>query len=228
MRGSLASVAFAPTSASGPSSRPCCSRRTAASRTGRGAARRRCPGRQRSSRRHVDARGTPVRQSSASVTSGARSSRGGRRTGSPRSARRPGPPTQAIDRALAGGRVKRAFGARQGARFESGVHVAGASRWRWAGPGHAFPPDVAVVGQRDVGEDAVRVERAIALALVSAGARRDAEEAGLRVDRVEAAVVAEAHPADVVADRLDLPARDRRLEHREVGLAARDGNAAAT
>ena len=61
----------------------------------------------------------------------------------------------------------------------------------------------------------------MAFGLVSlAGAGRDAEEAGLGVDRVEAAVVAELHPGDVVADRLDLPALERRDEHREVGLAA--------
>ena len=53
------------------------------------------------------------------------------------------------------------------------------------------------------------------------GARRDAEEPVLGVDRVEAAVGAELHPRDVVADALGLPARDRRDEHREVRLAAR-------
>ena len=48
----------------------------------------------------------------------------------------------------------------------------------------------------------------MALGLVFvAGARGDAEEAGLGVDGVEAAVVAELHPGDVVADGLDLPAR---------------------
>ena len=87
--------------------------------------------------------------------------------------------------------------------------------------GHAFPPDVAISGQRDVGEHGVagaRVERV--LVGRSRRARRDAEEAGFRIDGIQLAIVAETHPADVVADRLGLPALQRRLEHRKVGLAA--------
>ena len=53
-----------------------------------------------------------------------------------------------------------------------------------------------------------------------AGAGGDAEEAGLGVDGVQPAVVAELHPGDVVADRLDLPTGQRRDEHGHVGLAA--------
>ena len=57
--------------ASGRSSRPCCSRRTAAWRTGRGAARRRCRRRRRSSPSDmIEPRNTPCSQSKASVTSG--------------------------------------------------------------------------------------------------------------------------------------------------------------
>ena len=54
-------------------------------------------------------------------------------------------------------------------------------------------------------------------------ARRDAEVAGLGVDRVEPPVVADAHPRDVVADGPDLPALEAlgRDHHREVRLAAR-------
>ena len=64
----------------------------------------------------------------------------------------------------------------------------------------------------------------IALGLVcSLVPGRDAEEPELGVDRVEPAVGADPHPGDVVAERLDLPARDRRGEHREVGLAAGAG-----
>jgi hypothetical protein len=54
-----------------------------------------------------------------------------------------------------------------------------------------------------------------------ARAGRDAEEAGLGVDRPEAPVLAGAQPRDVVAEGLDAPAGDRRAQHREVGLAAR-------
>ena len=86
--------------------------------------------------------------------------------------------------------------------------------------GHALPPHVAVVGQRRVGEDRVALDgdHRLRVGLI-ARAGRDAEEAGLGVDRVEAPVVAELHPGDVVADGLDRPALERRDEHREVRLA---------
>ena len=58
------------------------------------------------------------------------------------------------------------------------------------------------------------------LLVAIAGAGRHAEQAVFRVDGVEPAVLAEAHPADVVADGLGLPAGDGRLQHGEVGLAA--------
>ena len=87
--------------------------------------------------------------------------------------------------------------------------------------GQPLPPDVAVVGEGHVREDAVGVERPDRVRVgLHARAGRDAEEARLRVDRVEAAVIARAHPADVVADRLDCPAGERRHQHREVRLAA--------
>ena len=87
---------------------------------------------------------------------------------------------------------------------------------------HALPPDVAVVGEGGVGEDRVaRGHRAHGVGVgLPVGAGRDAEEAELRVDGVEAAVVAEAHPGDVVADGLGPPAGHRGLQHGEVGLAA--------
>ncbi len=52
---------------------------------------------------------------------------------------------------------------------------------------HAFPPDVAVVGEGDVGEDRVLRDRRHRVGVglfVRAGG--DAEEAGLGVDRVDA------------------------------------------
>ena len=85
----------------------------------------------------------------------------------------------------------------------------------------ALPPDVAVVGQRHV-----RVERVAGLdglhrvrvgAVVGAGS--DTEETELGVHRVQPTVFTETHPGDVVAQGLGTPARDRRLDHREVGLA---------
>ena len=93
--------------------------------------------------------------------------------------------------------------------------------------GHPLPPDVAVVGLGAVGEDRVALDRLqrVGVGLV-AGAGGDAEEAGLGVDRVEAAVGAELHPGDVVADRLDLPAGQGRDQHRQVGLAAGGGEGA--
>src|SRR3954447_15672583 len=83
---------------------------------------------------------------------------------------------------------------------------------RWS-VGEAFPPHVAVVRQCDVGEDAVGVERVDrVLVRRQSGAGCDTEEASLRVDRVKAAVLTETHPADVVADRFRLPARNRWLQ----------------
>ena len=88
--------------------------------------------------------------------------------------------------------------------------------------GLAFPPHVTVVGQGDVGEDVAacldgahrgRVRRVT-------GARGNAEESELGVDGVELAVLAEAHPRDVVTEGLGLPAGDGRFDHGEVGLAA--------
>ena len=59
--------------------------------------------------------------------------------------------------------VKRAFGC-AALRPQSGVQSWPCQSMRCAGGvfGHAFPPDVAVVGQRDVGEDAVRFSVSIA------------------------------------------------------------------
>ena len=89
--------------------------------------------------------------------------------------------------------------------------------------GHAFPPHVAVVGQRDVGEDDVFLQGGHRVVVgLFVGARRNAEEAGFRVDRVELAVFAGFDPGDVITDCCDLPATEalRRDEHGKVGLAA--------
>ena len=89
---------------------------------------------------------------------------------------------------------------------------------------HLLPIDVAVLGQSDIGEDAILVERLHGVEVACLrGAGRHAEKAGLGIDGVEPPVRAEFHPADVVADGLGLPARDGRVEHGEVGLAAGRG-----
>jgi hypothetical protein len=114
LRAAWRPAALAPISASARSSRPCCSRRTAASRTGRGAARRPRRRPRRSSPSHRRAQEHAVLQSKASVTSGTRW-RGGRRTGSRRSARPSGSShSGAIDGHWPAGVVKRALGARPG------------------------------------------------------------------------------------------------------------------
>ena len=87
--------------------------------------------------------------------------------------------------------------------------------------GHAFPPHVALGRHGDVGEDGVGAAGLHGHRVgVVAGAGSDSEEAVLGVDGAQAAVLAEAHPGDVVADALDLPSGDGGLEHGEVGLAA--------
>ena len=88
---------------------------------------------------------------------------------------------------------------------------------------HAFPPHVAVVGQRDVGEDDVFLQRRHGIEVgLLAGAGGHAEETGFGVDGVEPAVLCRLDPGDVVADGGDLPAVEAlgRNQHREVGLAA--------
>ena len=92
--------------------------------------------------------------------------------------------------------------------------------------GQAFPPRLVVVGDGDVGEDRIVFRRRERVRIRRcAGARRDAEVAGFRIDRPQASVGTRRHPADVVADRPDFPAgfaiAFRRNQHREIGLAAR-------
>ena len=124
-------------------------------------------------------------------------------------------------RALRGRRGEARIGVRGGAarrRRPRAAHPVDGMLGRRA---HLLPPHVAVVGQRDVGIDAVGVQRlhGVEVGLVRR-AGRHAEEAGLGIDGVEPAVLAELHPANVVADGLGLPAGDGRVEHGEVGLAA--------
>lgn len=94
--------------------------------------------------------------------------------------------------------------------------------------GEAFPPDVAIVGEGDVGEDGVFLHGFHGDAVgLPVGAGGDAEEAGLGVDGVEFAVLVGPEPCDVVADDGGFPAFFRvgfwRDEHGEVGLSAGGG-----
>jgi hypothetical protein len=92
--------------------------------------------------------------------------------------------------------------------------------------GHAFPPHIAVVGQRHVREDhiALQAGHAVEVGLV-VGARRNAEIASLRIDRIEATIRTRLDPGDVITDRGHLPAvqASRRDQHGEVGLATSAG-----
>src|SRR5687767_5086718 len=72
---------------------------------------------------------------------------------------------------------------------------------------HAFPPHVAIVGQRDVREDHVLVQAGHAVGIgVGIRARGHAEVTRFRVDGVQLAVGTRLDPGDVVADGGDLPA----------------------
>ena len=97
------------------------------------------------------------------------------------------------------------------------------ARWRgpavFSRPSHQTSPSSvsATLVKTELPLLMVRIALGLVCSLVPG---RDAEEAVLGVDRPQPAVLADPHPGDVVAERLDLPARDGRLEHREVGLAA--------
>ncbi len=92
--------------------------------------------------------------------------------------------------------------------------------------GHPLPPDVPIVGQGAVGEDAVLLHGLHGVGIgVIVGARRHAEVPVLGVDGIELAIVLGLDPGDVVADGGDLPAIEGlgRDQHGEVGLAAGAG-----
>ena len=85
----------------------------------------------------------------------------------------------------------------------------------------AVPPDVTVVSEGGVGEDGVggQHEDGVRVRLhVRPGCHP--EETRLRIDRPQHPIRPDLHPADVVADCLDLPVGHGRDEHGEVRLAA--------
>ena len=91
---------------------------------------------------------------------------------------------------------------------------------------HAFPPDIAVVGQTHIGEDDVFVKARHAIRVgVEIGAGGDTEITGFRVDGAQIAIGTWFDPGDVVTDGRDLPTvkTGRRHQHGEIGLAAGAG-----
>ena len=91
---------------------------------------------------------------------------------------------------------------------------------------HAFPPNIAVVGQRHVGEDDIFVQAGHAVGVgVEIGAGRDAEVTGLGVDGAQLAIGAGFDPGDVVADGGDFPAvkTGGRHQHGKIGFATSAG-----
>lgn len=87
---------------------------------------------------------------------------------------------------------------------------------------HAFPVHASVAGLRHVGEQRVGKHRVHGHRVGGPGrAGRHAKETVLRVNGPQLPVLVEPHPRDVVTDALHLIARQRRLHHGHVGLAAR-------
>ena len=91
---------------------------------------------------------------------------------------------------------------------------------RW-GVGHVLPPHIAIGGQGGVGVDGIAPQGMHRVGVgVKPGSGGHAKESRLGIDGVETTIIAKFHPADVVADGLGLPARDRGNEHGQVGLTA--------
>ena len=87
--------------------------------------------------------------------------------------------------------------------------------------GQALPPDVAVLGERDVCEQGVGPHGFDGNGVgFDSGARRNSEEAGFGVDRAQAAIRVGGNPGNVVAYGRHLPTRQGRAQHGEVGLTA--------
>ena len=93
---------------------------------------------------------------------------------------------------------------------------------------HAFPPNVTVIGQGYVGEDAVLLDgfHRARVGFVG-GAGRNAEVTGFRIDGIQVAIITRLDPGNIITDRRDLPAlllvMFGRNDHREIGFAACTG-----
>ena len=122
-------------------------------------------------------------------------------------------------------------------RSESGVRVCAGLLGGWVvllvfpgdGAGgtlvsDVFPPNVAVGSDSAVGEDAVFLQavHCVGVGFVG-GAGRNAEEPVFWVQRVDLSVFSEAHPRNVVAQRLDLESGHIGFKHCEVGFSAGAG-----
>ncbi len=123
-----------------------------------------------------------------------------------------------------------------GGRGKAGVGMGGlAARFGIPGPahpvaeclggfGHFLPPDVIIAGEGAIGENAVARDRLHGVGIREiTGAGGDAEKSGLRIDGIEAAIVAPLHPGDVVANGFDLPAGQRGIEHGQIRFATGGG-----
>ena len=109
----------------------------------------------------------------------------------------------------------------RGGLSESGVQSLPRQSIAWSGRSSVIPSHQ--TSPSSVRAQLVKIEfaRSVAIAfgfVFGLVFGRDAEEARLGVDRVQATVLAELHPGDVVADRLRLPAVQGGDQHREVGL----------
>ena len=93
---------------------------------------------------------------------------------------------------------------------------------------HAFPPNAAVIRQRDVGKNRILRQRLHGVRVgAMARAGGDTKETGLRINRAQATVSIRLDPRDIVADRPNLPAllseSGRRYEHGKIRLTTRAG-----
>ena len=85
--------------------------------------------------------------------------------------------------------------------------------------GEVLPPHVAVIGERDICEDAVAPQRRDRVGVRDfTGSGCDTEESRLGIDRVKPTVLAESHPRDIVPYGLNPPSRNGGLEHSKIGL----------
>ena len=98
-------------------------------------------------------------------------------------------------------------------------------KMRWRLGGHAFPPDVAVIGEGHICKDGIAEDGVHRDGIARTGcAGRHAKESGLRVDGMEIAIRAGLDPSDIIAHTCDFPTCIfqifRRNHHRKIRLSA--------